>query len=311
MSESPALLLIGYNRPDLLLKRISEIAEMHIQYVHISIDGGNESHTIKMRNLLNEAQGLVSEKTNLKITHHRKNLGMSHHITESITTVLESHNSVVVVEDDIALNKNFFKNISIGLKILSARQQLGTVSAFSPLNYKGNRIINNMWRSTPYFYCWGWGCSKESWENYKINITDEDLAVSLSDSTSWNKLSNFQKNFWISKFDKVKENCKFTWDYQMQYASFKYDYLNLSPVFRFVDNVGFNDSKAVNTKGAKPYLLRSPAKNMQIVKKNTNMINNYFYEFIDSNLLTRDSRVSQLFQKHKTNLQKILAKVSE
>lgn len=310
MSESPALLLIGYNRPHLLFKRISEIATMQVKHVYVSIDGGSESHTEQMRLVLHEAHRTLSKATNLEIIHHKQNLGMSRHITESITAILKSHDSIVVVEDDIALNKNFFENIVIGLKLLSTKNKLGTVTAFSPLNYKGSEVINNRWRLTPYFYGWGWGCSQESWENYKIDISDLDLEVSLSCSTSWNKLSNFQKNFWISKFNKVKLNSQLTWDYQMQYVSFKYDYINLCPIFRFVDNVGFNDHRAVNNKGNIPFLLRSPAKNTQIIKKDIKYFNNFIIRFIDSVIFVRDNKLSQLFNKYKMELQKTVKKVA-
>jgi hypothetical protein len=46
----------------------------------------------------------------------------------------------------------------------------------------------------------------------------------------------------------VKNNPSYTWDVQMQYTSFLFDFTNLAPVFRFSDNEGFNDIKATHTK---------------------------------------------------------------
>ena len=111
MTDNTALLLIGYNRPELLLKRLTEIAEMEVRHVYIAIDGGKESHTTNMRRSLNEARSLLLDKTTLQIIHQKHNLGMSKHITKSISYAFKSHNSLIVVEDDIELNKYFFKNI--------------------------------------------------------------------------------------------------------------------------------------------------------------------------------------------------------
>jgi hypothetical protein len=310
MLKPTALLLIGYNRPELLFKRISEIAVMNLDHIYISIDGGNDSHSKEMIELIKSARSLLSKSKTLSITHHEKNLGMSKHITESITSVLDSHDSVAVVEDDIKLNEYFFRNICNGLDILRDRKALGTVSAFSPLNFKGEKIFKNTWRSTPYFYCWGWGCTKESWENYRMEINDSDLAVSLSNSNSWDRLSDHQKNYWISKFNKAKMNSEFTWDYQLQYISFKYNYLNLAPKYRFINNEGFNDIRAVHTKGNKPFLLRNHARNFQIIEKETNRLLNRLLQKLDSNLYVRDSQISRVFEKNKSIIRSAFRKVA-
>ena len=46
--NTPALLLIGFNRPELLKKRLEEISKMEITALYLSLDGGNESHTPNM-----------------------------------------------------------------------------------------------------------------------------------------------------------------------------------------------------------------------------------------------------------------------
>ena len=50
--NNPPLLLLGYNRHDLLEKRVKEISKMQIEKVYISIDGGQESHKPEKNNLI-------------------------------------------------------------------------------------------------------------------------------------------------------------------------------------------------------------------------------------------------------------------
>ena len=42
------VLLLGFNRPELLNKRINEIYKSKVENLYISIDGGRESHTKEM-----------------------------------------------------------------------------------------------------------------------------------------------------------------------------------------------------------------------------------------------------------------------
>ena len=70
------VLLIGYNRPELLKKRIYELSDMPIKHLYISIDGGDSSHTDKMNLVITKASVIFKDLHTLEIHHNRKNLGL-------------------------------------------------------------------------------------------------------------------------------------------------------------------------------------------------------------------------------------------
>jgi len=288
MSDTP-ILLLGFNRPDLLKKRIQEISKMNIRNIYVSIDGGSHSNTVEMLDLIKSIPKYFRNNENIIVTHQESNLGLTNHITESISAVLRLHPNIIVVEDDISLSKSFYNNINLGLNILNSKNTLGTVSSLSAINYSGKIYPKNKWRKTKYFFCWGWGCSKETWAKYRLDLTSVDLDKELSSSLPWNELSNHQKKVWISRFNRVKNNPSYTWDVQMQYTSFLFNFTNLAPVFRFSDNEGFNDIKATHTKDSKPNWLRGGIKNNQTLDKLVRSKKmNKLIEVLDSIIITSD-----------------------
>ena len=116
-----------------------------------------------------------------------------------------------------------------------------------------------------------------------------DLDNELRSSLLWNDLSNHQKEVWISRFNRVKNNPTYTWDIQMQYASFLHNFTNLAPVFRFSNNEGFNDIRATHTKKSKPRWLHGDIKNNHIIKTllRSKKINKLI-EALDSMIIAND-----------------------
>ena len=288
MLDAP-ILLIGFNRPDLLKKRVQEISKMNIRNLYVSIDGGSQSNTVEMLKLVKSIPNYFSNHVNISVTHQKYNLGLTKHVTESISAILQVHSNIIVVEDDISLSKNFYDNMNLGLSTLNSNNTLGTVSSLSALNYSGRIYPKNKWRKTKYFFCWGWGCSRETWNRYRVDLSRVDLESELKSSLLWKDLSNHQKAVWISRFNRVKNNPTYTWDIQMQYASFLFNFTNLAPVFRFSNNEGFNDIRATHTKKSKPGWLRNDIKNDHILKTSIKSKKiNKLIETLDSIIIATD-----------------------
>ena len=73
-------------------------------------------------------------------------------------------------------------------------------------------------------------------------------------------MSAQERLIWKRRFGKVIQNPMSTWDFQMQFMSFKFDKLHYLPYFRIIDNEGFNDVRGTNITGRIPnwYLGKKP-----------------------------------------------------
>lgn len=298
-SHDVPVLLLGYKRPDFLRQRIKELSSMPLRHIYISIDGGVGSYSPEMRGTLDWAKSVFVNERNLKIIEHRENLGLVHHCTSSISYVLNHHPYILVVEDDIKLSSNFFLNMLAGLSLQKDLKKRGIVGGFSSLNLYKNPFLTNRWRSSKYISMWGWGCSKEIWHDYQLVIKKEEINEKLAISKTWSKLSIFQKQVWLGRFNKVATNPNYTYDIQFQFLSFVKDYENFYPISTLVINEGYSDLRSTNNTGHKPRWLSTRPPNIEIMGYNfATPLTRKLLNLIDSNLLFCDSRAIHLY-KHK------------
>ena len=273
------VLLLGFNRPELLKKRVNEIYESKVENLYISIDGGRESHTKEMDEFKKCAQNKFSELHFFNLNHHENNLGLVKHVVGEIYKVLNNHHYIIVIEDDIKISKNFISNMIIGLSIHKNENSIGIVSGYSPLYFK---YAKNKWRTSRYPYMWGWACSKEVWQNYEYNLSEVDIEQKLMNAKSWNNLKPSQKEKWLWVFKTAQENPLKTWDSQFIFLSYSKDFINLAPVFSIVGNEGFNDLRATHTRGKKPKFVTTSNLNHSILNKKSkkfNAISNFFDKY--------------------------------
>ena len=274
------VLLLGFNRPELLKKRIDEICESKVENLYISIDGGSKSHTKEMESIKQYAQNKFSKLYYFNLNHYRDNLGLVKHITGEISKVLAKHPYIIVIEDDIKISTNFINNMINGLNIHKKDSTIGIVTGFSPLQAK---YLENKWRISRYPYMWGWACSRAIWQDYKYNLSEINLEQKLLHSKSWNNLKPSQKAKWLGIFSKAQTNPLDTWDAQFVFLAYCKDFINLAPIFSMVGNEGFNDSRASHTKGKKPKLVTTFNINYTIITKKSkylNTISNFFDKYL-------------------------------
>lgn len=288
--ENIPMLIIGYNRPDFLKRRFLEVSKTEVKKIYISVDGGPESATPEMVNLLRNVHNYFKDTQEIIVVHHESNLGLTNHISQAVSEVFKENNFLVIVEDDVILSNNFYNNMLNGLNFLSSKKAIGLVCSFSPISVKQNKIFKNKWRNTIYFSCWGWACSKETWQLYSNNISKNNLDESLKNSIAWKKLNLEQKQIWLARFKKVALNPSYTWDIQMQFSSFVHNFTNISPLFRFIGNEGFSDFRAVHTKGKSPWWFANSRINDQQIESFAENITCYLMDLFESYFTIVDRR---------------------
>ena len=98
------VLLIGFNRPELIAKRLGELSGSTSREIYVSIDYHSPEMQRQMEAAINNS--VNSNSSNKVITiFHDKNLGLARHVTKAISLVLQNHDRVIVLEDDISVNE--------------------------------------------------------------------------------------------------------------------------------------------------------------------------------------------------------------
>jgi len=169
------VLIIGFNWPDLLKKRISEVLEYTDRDTPtiISIDGPRElrddiAQRAIIENILSEMQLPLA----VRIIFRDRNYGCSEHIILAMTEVLNGHNGVIVIEDDIRIGLDFIPAITAQLDSWNRVSTWVTIGAFSPFVAGRflSRFVNlNHWRHSLFFLL-------------GVGVLNEIFGISLSSS---------------------------------------------------------------------------------------------------------------------------------
>lgn len=288
---SIAILLIAYNRLDLVKQRLLELASSDLapQNVILSVDGSKD---LAATNFKNEYIALVRDLNlsfHCEMVFRESNLGCSKHIITAVTEVLDEYENVVVIEDDVSIASCFLRSMSDAINMTTKCEDIGTIGGFS--NFHKNVHFpfffkKNYWRKTKYFSAWGWSTSREFWKHFKSVNEIADLEDFLSTSVFWRNISTRKKRVWLARFRRG------VWDFNVQLILFKANQWNLLPALRIIDNQGFSDSRSTHTKHKRPWNLfgvglsnTSPSRIKLFKYSNPT---NLFWNFVDSNLWAAD-----------------------
>jgi hypothetical protein len=286
-----AILLLAYNRWDLVEKRLFELAGSNVKPtdVVLSVDGSLDPEFNQMR----EEYVYRLKKLNLpfefEVILRPINLGCSSHIITAVTEILIRYDSVIVIEDDVSVSPFFLGSMNEAFDLIARHGDVGTIGCFS--NFHKNYHFpfffkSNYWRKTRYFSAWGWGTTKEFWKSFVRVSEIKDLDEYLSESSTWSNFSRRRKNIWLRRFNRG------VWDFNVQLALFKNDKFNLLPALRIIDNEGFSDERSTHTKHRRPRNLFGEGKSNEIPNKieefRFSPLKKIFWGFVDSNLWAAD-----------------------
>lgn len=250
--EDADVLVIGYNRPELIQKRLIELKNSRVNRLHVSIDGSTPRNNREHYKILEEFTRTVPSKTNFSYLIHQTNLGLTSHVTSAISDFLKSSENAIIIEDDISINEATLQSLVLGLRELKTQNKKGTVGSYSPIHLPRVFEARNCFVESKYFLCWGWAVSKDTWVEYDSNLDFNDIHSALIKSKTWIRLNKKQRDVWARRFERVSQNPQFTWDFQMQFASFRSDMIHLLPLGSLVVNEGYSDQRATHTFNSKP-----------------------------------------------------------
>jgi GR25 family glycosyltransferase involved in LPS biosynthesis len=285
------ILLIGFERTDYLRERLTEIIKVFPDKLIISIDrSANETFRSDVEALLTEWTSRF-EKVGIptQVIKHEKKLGIAHHIPTVLKLILSENSAVVVLEDDISISPNFYNDVKEFYLKSNWNYDVFTIGGFSALKLPRIMERANKWRRTKYFSAWGWAIDSKNGRFLDFDLQSEDLDTTLKGSYPFLNLNSYQKKLWMMRFKKCKTNPDYTWDIAMQYLSFKHSLINVLPISRTVDNVGFGDLRSTNTKSLKPRWFRSGGFTSTIIgQKKLSKPLEIFLEMIDSFTIAGD-----------------------
>lgn len=227
------VLILAFNRPDLLKEQLEFLGEHNCSNLYISLDGPRLNRP--------EDNELVSSCIRIAKMHvpedrlniFESNQGCRLGVAGGIDWFFQKESSGLILEDDVRFDPFLLEFISDSLLRYEFDFEVGSISGFSPLELTQHECKGANSYFHPYFSSWGWATWKSRWDNYSLESSKWE------DFVSFKNMPSIEKSFWNSKFVSVFNNSLDTWDYQFILTNFKFGWRTLVPRFNLVSNVGF------------------------------------------------------------------------
>ncbi len=215
MNLAPICIFV-YNRPNhtrLTLEALKQNDLASDSILYIFSDGPkNTKDQLKIkevRNIIRKEQWCK----NVKIFESRENLGLAKSIIDGVTQIINKHERIIVLEDDIITSSGFLTYMNKALNLYESESKVMHISGYMFPTKKRNPETFFLNLAT----CWGWGTWARAWKYLERN--PEKL---LSNFTSTSQIKHFNLDGAYNWYDVLQKNCSGeikTWAIKW-YASF-------------------------------------------------------------------------------------------
>ena len=239
------ILLIGFNRPDLMKGAIDRLRVVKPTKLYVGIDGARNEVENMVVDEVKELIKAVDWECEVKTNFQKSNLGCKNGPLAAINWFFECEEMGIILEDDIEAEESFFRYCQELLIKYKNDERMGTISGD---NYTEITDENSSYMLSRYSQTWGWATWKRVWVKYDDQISNWPK----DKETGWlNKLfdNRWVVIYWTLIFEAVyNKEIKTAWDYQWTYMSWKNNLWTIIPSKNLVTNVGIGIDGATHTK---------------------------------------------------------------
>jgi len=249
MQTAPVLLL-GFNRPELLRGLIENLRSIRPARVYVAIDGprpavpADRVATTECR----EAVDCIDWPCEVITRFRETNLGCAGGVSDAISWFFEQEEAGIILEDDVRVDPSFFPFCA---ELLARYRDVPRVCAISGCNFVPVGLCGSTfdYRYSWITHVWGWATWRRAWREYRHDMTD------WRNRLPWSSLAQASGNsaesilFWNLMFELVAREIIDSWDYRFIFSAFRTASLTITSNTNLVSNVGFGDA-ATHTRTA-------------------------------------------------------------
>lgn len=238
-TEAPVL-FVTFNRPDTTRVVFEVIRQVKPKKLYISSDGPRKNRYEEDWSNISQCRALAAE-VDWDCTVHTRfledNLGCGLGVSGAISWAFENEERMIIVEDDCVPSFSFFTFCNDMLEKYKDNERIMSIAG---TRWSQEYPIEDC----DYFYSryaniWGWATWKRAWNLYDYYMTDYPLfkEKKILDIVQEDNAPLIKR--WLYLFDGLYEQTKkHTWDYQWQYAVYKYNGLAINATKNLVTNIG-------------------------------------------------------------------------
>jgi len=242
------LAIFTFNRPFYLEKcinslKLNKLSSKTKVYFFIDYPKVNEDfhNYAKVKKIIKETNFFKK-----KIIIERKyNFGLRKNLLSGINYVLNKNETIIVLEDDLYLSKQFLNYMNKYLNFFKKSKNIASIHGYCyPIDKKN---LENFFliRGAD---CWGWATWKRAWKHYN----DDHLFLS-QEIKRMGEIKTFNFNNTFNYYDTLKNRLPSTWAVNWYASAFIKGMLTLYPKNSHVQNLGNNGIGEHSTKVDKSF----------------------------------------------------------
>lgn len=240
-SQYAPILVIGYNRVQHLeqtLFALSKNKESKLSKVYFFIDGPkNEFDSSQQLGILECIKKYSIKFRDIEINLRKYNVGLAENIISAITYVLERHDKIIVLEDDMVTSYKFLSFMNQALFLYQDNPLVWHISGYNEINDPS--IANNVYFTRLMKCSGGWGTWRSRWAYFE---KDPQAMLDNFDSLGIREFDvGGRGKFWGQVVRNARGELD-TWAIFWYASIFAHQGLCLCPHFSYVQNIGFDGS---------------------------------------------------------------------
>lgn len=226
------IVIFCYNRLDNLQRTIEHLRNNLLAQeseVYIFSDGGKDAKSWKAVNKVRKYLHTIAGFKSITIVEREINYYLERNVIEGIESVLQSHDRMIVIEDDICTSPYFLTFMNEALDYYKEDKRVMHISGFTNLDIKGKGDTY----FTPHIGGWGWATWRDRWQNFTHYQTREEALSGLTKADE--DAIQYNGAFPILK---MLDKSPIPWDVCWNIIVYKKGGLCLTPTHTLTRNIG-------------------------------------------------------------------------
>lgn len=239
MVYAPVALFV-FNRPLHMAQTVAalqanELAAETALFVYC--DAARHDGEVKQVRKVREQAHAITGFESVTVVEREANLGLPRSIVETVSTLCEKFDKVIVLEDDLLTSPDFLRYMNQGLDLYAADERVASIHGYSyPVKC----------RSTPESYflrgadCWGWATWGRAWRYFEPD--GRKLLARLEQRQLGHRFDYDGRAPYMRMLGNRVRGRNQSWAILWHASIFLEGMLTLYPGHSLVANVGFDDS---------------------------------------------------------------------
>jgi hypothetical protein len=243
-----AALIIGHRRYENVIILIEILKKQEFKKIYIAIDPSSASDSNSSFDVNKTIEVSLRAKSVMpeviQVAVHSENVGCSAAVLSACEWFFENEEFGLVFEDDCIPSDEFFTFANHSRQIINCNEDAWL---FCGTQFAPESISKNCWDLSKYALIWGWGTTREKWNQIASAIRIRDLKI------QGEGVSFAEKQYWDLGARRSSSGIVDAWDNVLIQRMLSLGKKALLPRYALVTNIG-NDSAATHTIGESPWL---------------------------------------------------------